>query len=300
MIKRTIDINEQSYLHLEKKQLLVDRRGETIASIPVEDIGVLILTHPAITVSQALIIACQQNNVAMVFCNQQHLPYSVLLPISDGNSLHTRVLREQLAVSRPIRKRLWQQVVRQKILQQAETLESIDISCKRLYRLAETVKSGDTANHEAQAAQVYWRRLMGEDFRRDKDAEGINSLLNYGYAVIRAMVARALVASGLHPAIGLQHSNQYNGLCLADDLMEPFRPWVDLVVYRLAKQQGQVEVNKITKEALLGLLSDSVIWKGKTLPLMVASHSLAASLKSVMNGQRKSIEYPKRMFEACG
>ena len=216
------------------------------------------------------------------------------MPLSDGNSLHTRVLRGQLAVSLPTKKRLWQKIVREKILQQAETLQAVGVSSLRLRRLADTVKPGDTANHEAQAAQVYWPLLMGSDFRREQEAEGINSLLNYGYAVVRAMVARALVGSGLHPAIGLQHSNQYNGLCLADDVMEPLRPWVDLLVYRLAKQQGQMEVNKTVKQVLLGLLSERVIWDGKKQPLLVVSHLLAASLKTAMMGERKSFEYPVR------
>lgn len=294
MIKRIVDVSERSYLHLSKKQLLVARGDDEIAAIPVEDIGILILDHIAITISQAAIIACQQNNIAVVFCNQQHLPYSVLLPLYDGNSLHTKVLREQLDVSLPTKKRLWKQIVQGKILQQAVTLQAVGVTSQRLCRLAETVKVGDTANHEAQAAQVYWPLLMGDGFRRDQKAEGVNSLLNYGYAVVRAMVARALVGSGLHPAIGLQHSNQYNGLCLADDVMEPFRPWVDLVVYRMTQKQVQLEVNKATKQMLLNMLSQPVIWKGKKLPLMVACHSLAASLKAAMAGEKQVFEYPER------
>lgn len=300
MIKRTIDISDQAYIHIQKKQLIVERDGNVIASIAIEDIGVLILAHYAITITQAALISCQQNNVVVVFCDQKHLPYSVLLPISDGNSLHTKVLSEQLAVSIPTKKRLWQQIVRAKIYQQIETLEYLGVSSKRLYRLAEGVKTGDTTNHEAQAAQIYWRKLMGDDFRRNREAEGVNSLLNYGYSIVRAMIARALVGTGLHPALGLQHSNQYNGLCLADDLMEPFRPWVDLLVYQYSLRSEIVEINRETKQILLGLLSDTVNWKGKPLPLMVASHSLAAALKAAIIGKPKEIEYPVRILSAYG
>lgn len=160
-------------------------------------------------------------------------------------------------------------------------------------RLAKQVKSGDSENHEAQAAQKYWRLLMGEQFRRDRNADGINALLNYGYSIVRAMVARAVVGSGLHPSVGLHHHNQYNGLCLADDLMEPFRPWVDRIVYRITQQQTNPVIDKENKASLLKLLSQNVQWEDQNMPLMVASHYLMANLKQAFGDSKVKLIYPQ-------
>ena len=219
MIKRIIDISEKSYLHIKNNQFLITRGEETIGSIPVEDLGIVILQHPAIVISQAAIISCQKNNTALVFCNERHLPYSIILPISDANSLHTKIIQEQVNVSVPTRKRLWKLAVQQKIACQIETLQKLGKLTAPLQKLKENVRSGDPKNVEAQAARKYWTLLMGKSFRRDINLDGINSLLNYGYSIIRAMLARAIVGAGLHPALGIHHRNQYNGLCLADDLL---------------------------------------------------------------------------------
>jgi CRISP-associated protein Cas1 len=295
MIKRTLDISEQAYLHLKQKQLLIDKKGETVAQIPVEDIGALILQNPAIVITQAAVIACQKNNVALVFCDEKYLPYSLLLPISDGNTLHTKILQQQIALKLPTKKRLWGQIVKQKLANQANTLKCLNKTYQPLERLASQVKTGDPENLEAQGAQKYWRLLFGEQFRRDTELEGINSLLNYGYAIIRALLARAIVSSGLHPALGLHHSNQYNGLCLADDLMEPFRPWVDFEVYKMAKNNPKLGVNKDSKIPLLQLLSEPVSWENQNLPLMVACHYLLANLKRAYDDSAITLNYPKRL-----
>lgn len=295
MIKRTVDISEPAFLCLQKNQLLVEKNGELAATIPVEDLGVLILQHPAISLTQALVIACQQNNTVIVFCDRRYLPYSVILPISEGHTLHSKILQQQIEASAPGKKRLWQQVVRHKIEQQADTLERLQVDALPLRRMLPKVKSGDKENHEAQAAQVYWRLLLGRGFRRDPNAEGVNALLNYGYAIIRAMIARALVGSGLHPALGLHHRNQYNGLCLADDLMEPFRPWVDLLVQQIAETDPQPEVRQEHKQVLLALLNEQVQWKDGPLPLMVASHHLAADFKSALFGESRKLHIPTRI-----
>ncbi len=294
MIKRTIDISEPAYLHLKHQQLLIDKKGETIAQIPIEDIGTLILQHPAIIITQAAVITCQKHNVALVFCDERYLPYSLLLPISDGNNLHAKILKQQIALTLPTKKRLWSQIVKQKITNQAKTLKAFDKTYQPLERLASKVKTGDPENLEAQAAQKYWRLLFGEQFRRDTELDGINSLLNYGYAIMRAMIARAIVGSGLHPALGLYHSNQYNGLCLADDLMEPFRPWVDFEVYRLAIDNPQIQVNKETKLPLLNLLAEPVQWEQQILPLMVACHYFLAVLKRAFEDSALQLIYPQR------
>lgn len=293
MIKRVIDISEQAYLHLKNQQLLIDKEGQTVGQVPIEDLGVLILQHPAIVLTQQVIIHCQKNKVVIIFCDEKHLPYSVILPIAESHTLHNKILKEQVAVTEPTCKRLWQQIIQKKIKEQINTLRYLGKESTRLERLVSDVKAGDSSNCEGVAAQIYWPILFGKDFRRNVDMEGINSLLNYGYSIIRAAIARGICGAGLHPTLGLFHKNQYNALCLADDLMEPFRPWVDVLVYRLAKQE-QLDVNQETKQVLLELLSESVLYGNKRMPLMVAMHYLMANLKRCYNKQNKKLVYPER------
>ena len=295
MIKRVIDISERAYLHIKDRQLLVDKEHVTVSKIAVDDLGILILQHPAITITQSAITQCQKNNVAILFCDDRHLPISITLPLWSGHSLHTKVLREQVAITVPRRKRLWQQIVKAKIAEQATTLERAGLESQRLDRLHDRVRSGDPENIEAQAAQVYWRALMGNSFRRDSAAEGVNSILNYGYSIMRAMTARALVGTGLHPAIGLYHKNQYNGLCLADDIMEPFRPWVDSLVHEMDAQPGATAITRGVKQKILGLLGEQVSYGKKKMPLMVSAHYLAAQVKQAMSDSSITLRYPRRI-----
>lgn len=292
MIKRIIDISEQAYIHLKNRQMIVERAGNMVDSIAVEDIGVLILQHSAIVITQALIIACQKNNCILVFCDDRHLPYSVILPISEGNTLHNKILKSQIELKNTTKKRLWQQIVKHKINAQAATLKLLGKNAIPIGKLATRVKTGDLENHEGQAAKKYWNILMGDSFRRDTNADGVNSLLNYGYAIMRAMVARAIVGSGLHPAIGLHHHNQYNGLSLADDLMEPFRPWVDYIIYQAIENKTEFALDQELKRTLLNIMGQSVQLEGKTMPLMVACHYLMANLKRAFTEKNVKIGYP--------
>ena len=292
MIKRIIDISDAAYLHLKHQQLLIDKQGETVAQLAIEDLGVLILQNTAIVLTQQLIIACQKNNVVIIFCDEKHLPYSAILPIAEANTLHNKILKQQVNITEPTRKRLWQQIVQHKIKQQAKTLLLLDKDATRLDYLTTKVKTGDSGNCEAIAAQAYWKLLFGNKFRRDTDLDGVNSLLNYGYSIIRAMIARNLCGAGLHPALGLFHKNQYNSLCLADDLMEPFRPWVDWQVYLMA-QSGCTEINQSSKKVLLNLLNEPVIYDKKKMPLMVASHYLMSNLKRCYLKERRAFDYPE-------
>lgn len=295
MIKRIIDISEPAYLHLKNHQLLIDKSGETVGTIPIEDLSIVMLENPQIVITQMAIIACQKNNVALVFCDDRHLPYSVLLPVSDGNTLHNKILRSQIEISKPAKKRLWQQIVIHKIQQQIATLEKAGKNTAQLQRLATKVKSGDPENIEAQAAKKYWNLLFGDEFRRNIDEPGINSILNYGYSIVRAMIARAIVGSGLHPALGIFHKNQYNGLCLADDLMEPLRPWVDWLVFDFVTKNNddEIEINQLTKSLFLNLPNDSVQYREKKMPLMVACHYLLADFKSAFDDNRFKLTYPE-------
>jgi len=292
MIKRIVDISERSYLHLKQKQLFIDQEGEIVGQIPIEDLGVLILQNPAIVITQRLIVACQENKVVLIFCDRKHLPYSVILPIGESNNLHNKILKQQIEVSEPIKKNLWKQVIELKIKNQSQTLKTLNKDATQLNYLASKVKSGDTGNCEAVAAQVYWKILFGKKFRRNPDLEGINSLLNYGYSIMRAMIARAICGAGLHPTLGLFHSNQYNALCLADDLMEPFRPWVDLIVYQMAGEQSELEINQTNKQLLLQLLSEPVKYDNKTMPLMISCHYLMANLKRCYTKETKKLIFP--------
>jgi len=297
MIKRIVDISEQAYLHILNKQLNVVKNGHTVAKIAIEDLGILILQHPAITITQSVITLCQHNNVAIIFCDERHLPLSITLPLWSGHSLHTKVLKQQIASKIPRRKRLWQQVIKAKISEQVTTIEQAGMESNKLRSLAANVKSGDPENLESQAAQLYWKELMGNKFRRDTKAEGINSVLNYGYSIMRAMVARALVGRGLHPAIGLHHRNQYNGLCLADDIMEPFRPWVDAIVHMEKQSNPKIQVTKEIKQKLLGMQSQQVVYDGKKMPLMISVHYLVAQLKHSLTETYKPLHFPKRLIE---
>jgi CRISP-associated protein Cas1 len=292
MIKRVIDISEAAYLHLKHQHLLIDKQNETVGQITIEDLGILILQHPAIVLTQQVIIACQKNNVVIIFCDEKHLPYSVILPIAEANTLHNKILKQQVNITEPTRKRLWQQIVKHKIKQQAVTLTLSGKESTRLNYLGKRVKTGDSGNYEAIAAQVYWKLLFGNKFRRDTDLDGVNSLLNYGYSIIRAMIARSLCGAGLHPTLGLFHQNQYNALCLADDLMEPFRPWVDWQVYLMA-QSGCTEINQSSKKVLLNLLNEPVIYYKKKMPLMVASHYLMSNLKRCYLKEKRAFDYPE-------
>ena len=292
MIKRILDIGEPAYLHIERSQLIVKKEGVKVAQIPVEDLGLIVLESPAIVITQSTIISCQKNNVAIVFCDEKRMPCSVIFPLTGGNTLHTKVLRNQITTKKSIKKSLWKQIVQEKITAQALLLSQVGRPSQAIARLSEKVRSGDPENCEAQAAKIYWRKLFGDDFRRNTELGGINALLNYGYAIVRALIARAIVGTGLHPALGLQHSNQYNGFCLADDIIEPLRPWVDQVVVDLVNSKCTLEISRDTKAKLLGLIHRQVILNGKTMPLLVASHLIAAQLKRALSDKNERLLYP--------
>lgn len=292
MIKRIVEVSNPSYLHLKHKQLLIDQNHELVAQIPIEDIGALVLEHSAISITQPLIIECQKHHVAIIFCDEKHLPYSTILPISEGNTLHQKILKQQINISEPIRKRLWKQIIIQKINNQADTLKKFNKPYARLDKLVTEVKSGDSTNCEGLAAQYYWKALFGTSFIRDQNAEGINAILNYGYSIIRAMVARNICAAGLHPAIGLFHHNQYNALCLADDLMEPLRPWVDSIAYELYQTNPNITITIESKIPFLKLISDTVQFEHKQMPMMVSMHYLMANLKRNFTKECSTLTYP--------
>lgn len=295
MIKRTVEISSGPiHLSIKHKQMQLKKNGE-VRSIPVEDLGLLVLSHPAISYTHQLLYELLEQNVAVLFCNRQHMPEGLLLPFED-NQLHQARLQIQAEATKPLKKRLWQQVVRAKIKAQASVLEEKHGDHHGLKQLIKKVHSGDPKNVEARAARVYWKALFQNDeFRRNTDGQDINALLNYGYAVIRAAVARSITAAGLHPSMGIHHHNQYNAYCLADDMMEPLRPFVDSVVYDLYKEHGtlKVEVKKETKKPLLELLTRDVQIKEMKYPLLESLHLMASSLVDCLTGYSKNIAFPE-------
>jgi len=291
MIKRIIEISaEAAHLAVKDQQLLLKRDGAITATIPIEDIGILITDNPAVTYSHTALNALLANNVAMVICGKNHHPTGMFLPM-EANTLQAERFAIQAKAKAPIKKRIWQQLIQAKIRHQAWSLEKSGVNGKSLRRLAEKVRSGDISNIEGHASQYYWPLLFGKKFRRRRDGLPPNNLLNYGYAVLRASVARALCGAGLHPSFGVHHHNRYNAYCLADDVMEPFRPLVDNVVWQLFGN-GETSITQESKLELLGVLSRNVD-AGKTKgPLMVSLHHTAASLLHCLAGEEKCLALP--------
>lgn len=294
MIKRVLEIGNPSHLKVHNKQLLISQKGKTITTVPIEDLGVILLDDSQISVTQKVIEACANNNVAIIHCNSQHLPASMTLPMA-AHTLHSKTVQMQAALGFVRKKQLWQQIITSKILEQAKTLDFFGQNSIPLRAMIKKVKSGDSTNVEAQAAKKYWSQLMGHMFKRDPKQEGFNSMLNYGYAVIRAMIARALTGTGFHLALGINHSSQYNAYCLADDMMEPFRPWIDQIALQLINQGAPAKLNRKNKAKVLGVLSESVVFANKRMPLMVACGILAADLKSAYKEKQPRLRFPERI-----
>jgi CRISPR-associated protein Cas1 len=295
MIKRTVEISrEPAHLTVQLDQLLIQRDGQTVGRIPCEDLGVLVVDHPGSTYTHAALTTLMRFDTAVVVCGRDHLPSGILLPLAEHTQVVWRI-RDQLGASRPLRKRLWQQLVAAKIRGQAENLPRGSAERTKLLGLAREVRSGDPSNVESQAARVYWSAWLPEEagFHRDPAGPPPNHLLNYGYAVMRAGVARAIVAAGLLPAIGLHHHNRANAFCLADDLVEPLRPLVDARAREL-HLAGHEELDRTTKAGLLDLLTMTVRVGDQTGPLFVNLHRMVASLVHCLAGTAQRLELPRR------
>ncbi len=296
MIKRTLYFGNPAYLKTKNEQLVFESTedGET-KTLPIEDIGVLIIDHQQITITQALIAKLLENNVALITCDGRHHPTGLLLNL-DGNTLQSRKFQAQVEATVPLKKQLWQQTVSAKIDNQACMLESVQVPAKNLRNWAQKVKSGDSENHEAVAAAYYWKNIFAiyTNFKRDPEGEPPNNLLNYGYAILRAVTARNLVASGLLPTLGIFHRNQYNAYCLADDIMEPYRPFVDKVVWDIVRMNGTyLELGTGLKKQLLSIPAMDVMINGEKSPLMVAVQKTTASLAKCFEGKTRKILYPE-------
>lgn len=298
MIKRILHIGNPCTLRCREQQLVLQYPKELALperSVPIEDIGVLVLDHERVVVTQMLLSALLANNVAVITCNEQHMPTGLLLNL-DGHTVQTEHFRHQLAASEPLRKNLWMQTVQAKLRNQAVVLEAAGIPGDTLREHARKVRSGDPDNLEARGAAHYWRFLFppAMQFVRHREGPPPNNLLNYGYAILRAVVARNLVGSGLLPTYGIHHRNKYNAYCLADDIMEPYRPWVDRLVWQLVLQEG-IDGAQLTTELkgrLLALPAHDVLIEDKRSPLLVAAQRTTASLAQCFQGVQRRLLHP--------
>ena len=308
MIKRTLYFGNPAYLSVRLAQLEIRLpevekndtlpqtfKTEAVKRVPIEDIGVIVLDNKQITITQGVIGELLDNNVAIITCDKNRMPSGLMLPLS-GNTTQSERFRHQIDASLPLKKQLWQQTIQAKILNQSTVLyRQRGLECGNMEVWAKQVKSGDADNLEARAAAFYWQNLFGSinEFRRDREGVPPNNLLNYGYAILRAVVARSLVGSGLLPTLGIHHHNRYNAYCLADDIMEPYRPYVDRLVAEIA--DNGMDISKLTtdiKSKLLSIPILDVVINGRRSPLMIGVGMTTASLYKCYSGEIRKIAYP--------
>lgn len=309
MIKKTLCFSNPAYLSLKNKQMLIRlpeiAKNDTLPDaykkmaervISVEDIGVIVVDNKQITITSGLIEALLDNNVALITCDKSSLPVGLMLPLC-GNTIQNERFRYQLSASLPLKKQLWQQTIRMKLHNQRRNLEYLyGRPFKNIEKWENEVKSGDPDNYEARAAVFYWKNIFigNPNFIRCREGESPNNLLNYGYAILRAVIARSLVSSGLLPTLGIFHHNRYNAYCLADDIMEPYRPYVDrLVIDVMESVDDYSEITKEIKGKLLAIPVLDVIIKGQKRPLMLAATQTTASLYRCFSGEQRKIDYPE-------
>ena len=309
MIKRTLYFGNPAYLsaklaqleirlpQVENNETLSDHFKESVVKhVPIEDIGVVVLDHKQITITQGAMSALLDNNVAVITCDEHRMPSGLMLPL-DGNTTQSERFRDQIEASLPLKKQLWQQTIQAKILNQSAVLyRQRGMECGNMEAWVKQVKSGDADNLEGRAAAFYWQNLFGHinGFRRDREGIPPNNLLNYGYAILRAVVARSLVGSGLLPTLGIHHHNRYNAYCLADDIMEPYRPYVDrLVLDIIFSGDDYTKLSVDVKSKLLSIPVIDVVINGERRPLMIAASITTSSLAKCFNGEIRKIIYPE-------
>lgn len=295
MITRSIYIGNPAYLKIKDEQMkiLCPETKTEKGSVPVEDLGVLMLDHYQITLSHQLIQKMMENNVVIISCNTFHMPHGIMLPMY-GHTQHSERVKHQLEASEPLKKQLWKQTVECKIENQKEVLKRLGNYYEPMKEYQNNVKSGDLTNMEGVAAQHYWKYLISSDFLRERFGESPNQFFNFGYSVLRSIVARSIVETGLLPVLGIFHKNKYNPYCLADDVMEPYRPFVDLLVMQWLKEYPESEdLTRDFKAHILRIATMDVTIDKLTRPLMVAVKTTTISLYKCYTGERRSISYPE-------
>ncbi len=309
MIKKTLYFGNPAYLSLRNEQLVIKLpeieknttlpesfKKDSEKTFPVEDLGVVVLDNKQITITHGLIEKLLENNTAVITCDSNRMPAGLLLPLC-GNTTQSERFNKQIAASEPLKKQLWQQTIKAKITNQAAVLQKFrECNIRNMKHWADEVKSGDPDNFEARAAAYYWSEAFPQvsNFTREREGVFPNNLLNYGYAILRAVIARALVGSGLLPTFGIHHHNRYNAYCLADDIMEPYRPFVDMLVIQIVDSVGNItELTTNIKRQLLSIPDLDVKIGGRMSPLMIAAGQTSASLYQCFEGGSRKMKYPE-------
>ena len=293
MLNRVLEIAEENrYISLKRGFIVIQQGSEELGSVPLDDIAVLLLSAQGVTLTKNIINGLSEKGCITIFCGSNYIPLSMVLPIAS-HTYFTKIIKTQINASEPFKKRVWQQIVIQKIKNQALSLkycgkeDNIDL----IEKISRMVKSGDPDNREAYAARIYWKSLFGDTFTRDKDGDGINAFLNYGYAIMRACMARAICSHGLIPSLGIHHDNNLNQFCLADDLFEIYRPIVDTMVYKLI-ENGEKELNPKNKKALASLLKVKVhTFEGES-QVVQSMQYFASSFVNALEVGKPDIELP--------
>lgn len=295
MIKRTLSFSKPCNLSLKNCQMVIRMKDDPkfVKTIPIEDIGFVLLENQQISITLPLLNALSDNNAAVIFCSDKMMPNAMLLNL-DCNSIQGERYRDQLNASEPLKKNIWKQTIEAKIRNQAALLNKLDKDGDLLKPYWQNVKSGDADNREGIAAKIYWDALFGDEFTRSRVGRSPNEMLNYGYIILRSAVARSLMGSGLLPAIGIYHRNRYNSFPLADDIMEPYRPFVDEIVFGLYAN-GERELNRDVKAEILNLLYVDTVFDKVTRPLDVGLSLTTASLAKCFSGEQKRVMYPLLM-----
>lgn len=291
MIKKSILIENKTSINSKNLQLIIKSEIRE-STIPIEDIGFLVLDHQEIYISLPAMNLLVENNTSVIICGKNHLPNGMFLNL-NSHHIQQEVFKNQIEATVPLKKQLWQQTVVEKIRNQGELLQKITSKPNALDFLASKVLSGDTSNMEGVAAQHYWKSFFEGDFKRERFGDYPNNFLNYGYAILRAATARALSGSGLLNTLGIHHKSKYNAFALADDIMEPFRPLIDEKVFEIMQNYEEQELNTKIKAELIQVLTRTVYFKEEKSPLMVALQKTASSLQQCYTGKRKKIKYPK-------
>jgi CRISPR-associated protein Cas1 len=295
MIKRTLFFGNPAYLSTKNEQIVISypNKEQETKTVAIEDIGVIVLENQQITITNGLLEKLVNNNVALINCDQFHLPIGLLMPL-NGHTEQSERFKNQINATAPLKKNLWQQTISAKIRNQAGLLKEKGIPCRKMEIWSKEVTSGDALNHESRAAVFYWQNLITVDnFTRGQKGIPPNNLLNYGYAILRAITARAIVSSGMLPTLGIFHRNKYNAYCLADDIMEPYRPYVDLIATHIMETEDNFEELTIDlKKQLLSVAAIDVTIDGKNSPLMVAMSRTTNSLYECFEGSARKVLYP--------
>ncbi|MEA1784700.1 type II CRISPR-associated endonuclease Cas1 [Arenibacter sp. GZD96] len=289
MLKRSILVEKKAAITCKNQQLVIETQ-ERSATIPIEDIGFIVIDHPETYMSVPALNFLIENNTSIILCNKLHMPSGMFLNL-NSHHIQQQLFQYQVEASAPLKKKLWQQTIKEKIKNQGALLERITNKKNQFSYLSEKVRSGDTSNMEGVAASAYWKDFFDLPFKRERFGNYPNNFLNYGYAILRAATARALSGSGLLNTLGIHHKSKYNAFALADDIMEPYRPLVDELVYALMETHDAQELNTTIKSELLNLLTRTVYFKDEKSPLMVGLQKTASSLQQCFTGERKKIKY---------